>query len=254
MKTRKPIAAISYNTKEFLQLKLEELRKAKLISLWFFIEHKPEEDEKKAHIHLWVLPAKTIQTDDILEELVELKAGENKPLKTLHFAYSNFADWYLYAIHDKSYLYRKMQSRKYSYTMDDVVASDRDELEEMVHEIDMTDQGTTARLLNAFEQGLSFQEAFKRGNIPVPMISQYEKAWQLLSPNFHKTERNGRTTHTPKEPVYEPGDGVHYEMSEDGKDTIAWQWLSDPETGERKMRKWYEDPVTGEYLGDVKED
>ena len=47
VKTRRPISTISYNSPEYLQGKLEELRKAKIISVWFFIKHKKEQDERK---------------------------------------------------------------------------------------------------------------------------------------------------------------------------------------------------------------
>lgn len=196
VKTRKPISTISYNTAEFLSLKLEELRKAKIISLWFWIEHQPEEDEKRAHKHLWILPAKTIQTDDIVEELIEPVPGQ-KPLKCLHFQSSKFEDWYLYSIHDKTYLFKKGQIRLYSYSPDDIVCSDRDELDSLVHEIDMTDYSAMGRLVNAQEQGISFGEFVKRGGVPVQLFKQYQAAWDFLS--GAGTERNGRETHTPFE-------------------------------------------------------
>lgn len=199
MKTRKPITTISYNSDAFLIQKLEELRKAKIISVWFFITHQPEEDEKKEHKHLWILPAKTIQTDDLVEELLELDLRHpDKPLKCLHFqACNSFADWYLYSIHDPTYLMRKMQKRKYSYNPEDMVCSDRDELEEMVKEIDMTENTGIGRMLNALEQGLSFDELVKRGMVPVQLFQQYQASWNYLVQSG--IARNGRTTHTPKD-------------------------------------------------------
>lgn len=188
------MSTISYNSPEFLTLKLEELRKAKVISLWFWIEHEPEEDEKKAHKHVWILPAKTIQTDDIVEELTEPVPG-SKPLKCLHFQSSKFDDWYLYSIHDATYLFQHGQTRKYSYLPEDIVCSDRDELEAMVHEIDMTQYSSMARVVQAIRQGMTFQEFSMRGGVPVQLFKQYQAAWEMLSP--HLTYRNGRETHTP---------------------------------------------------------
>ena len=204
MKTRKPITTISYNSDGFLRMKLEELRRAKVISIWFFINHQPEEDEKKAHKHVWILPAKTIQTDDIVDELLEpdLKHPD-KPLKCLHFQSCNsFADWYLYSLHDKSYLLRKGQRRAYSYTIDDMVCSDRDELDNFVKEIDMTDYTAMGRLIEAKDQGLTFNEYLRRGSVPVQLFNQYLKAWEYLDGN--NTQRNGRSTHTP---AYDPSTG-----------------------------------------------
>ena len=196
MKTRKPISSISYNSTDFLKLKLEELRKAKIISVWFFIEHQPEEDEKKVHKHLYILPAKTIQTDDIVDELIEPQFEDlQKPLKTLHFrACNSFADWYLYSIHDKSYLLRKGEKRKYSYIPDDFVCSDRDELDEMVHEIDMTDYTAVGRMIDAIDQGITFDEYVRRGAVPLQLFKNYEYAFDLLK-SSGATFRNGRPGH-----------------------------------------------------------
>lgn len=199
MKTRKPITTISYNTDGYLKTKLEELRKAKVISIWFFVNHKAEEDEKKDHKHLWILPAKTIQTDDLYDELLEpdLQHLDKPPLKCLHFQSCNsFADWYLYSLHDKSYLLRKGQKRAYSYTIDDFVCSDRDELDEFVREIDMTDYSAMGRLTEAIDQGLSFDEYLRRGSVPVQLFNQYQKAWEYLT--CGGTDRNGRSSHTPR--------------------------------------------------------
>lgn len=199
MKTRKPITTISYNTDGFLITKLEELRKAKIISIWFFVNHKAEVDEKKDHKHLWILPAKTIQTDDLYDELLEpdLQHLDKPPLKCLHFQSCNsFADWYLYSLHDKSYLLRKGQKRAFSYTIDDFVCSDRDELDEFVREIDMTDYSAMGRLTEAIDQGLSFDEYLRRGSVPVQLFNQYQKAWEYLT--CGGTDRNGRSSHTPR--------------------------------------------------------
>lgn len=205
MKTRKPITTVSYNSSSFLRLKLEELRKAKIISVWFFIEHQPEEDEKKAHKHVFIIPAKTIQTDDLIDELIEPVPGSEKPLKCMHFQSCNsFPDWYLYSIHDASYLFRKGQFRKYSYTPDDMVCSDRDELDAMVHEIDMTDGTGIGRMANAIKQGISWEEYVRRGAVPVQLFKQYQAAWETLTGSF--TYRNGRTTHSPIE--VDPSTGV----------------------------------------------
>lgn len=192
MRTRKPISTISYNSPEFLIMKLEELRRCKIISVWFFISHKPEEDETKEHIHLYIEPSKQILTDDLVSELCELDVNNpNKPKKCLSFRSSSFADWYLYAIHDKDYLLRKGQKRKYHYLQEEIVASDTDELDYLVRQIDMTDYSAYGRLINAFEQGLTFSEFFRRGCIPIQQIRQYQLAWELLA-SQNEVSRNGR--------------------------------------------------------------
>lgn len=47
MRTSKPIATISYNSADFLKLRLNDLIKSKKICDWMFIQHTAEADEKK---------------------------------------------------------------------------------------------------------------------------------------------------------------------------------------------------------------
>lgn len=180
MRTRSPISTISYNTPSYLRQKLEELRRAKIISCWFFVCHKAEEDEKKDHIHLYIEPSKQLQTDDLAEEFIQPVPGE-KPLKCLSWHSSKFNDWYLYSIHDMVYLASKQQSRYYTYTQDDVVSWDDDDLADRVHEVSQLSDSPYAKLISAIEQGLSWEEVVRRGYVPLPLIKQYEAAWFALN-------------------------------------------------------------------------
>lgn len=193
MKTRMPISTISFNSPAFLALKLEELRKAKILSLWFFIRHEAEVDEKKAHIHVYAWPAKTIQTDDLVDELIEPVPGEELPRKCLHWQNSKFADWYLYSLHDEAYLATKGQVRQHHYSRDEIICSDPDELDRLVNEIDMTALTPMGRLVSATKEGISFKEFVMRGSVPMQMFKQYEAAWQLLTGAV--IERAGRIGH-----------------------------------------------------------
>ncbi len=106
MNTRSPIATISYNTNSFLIKELNSLIADKLIEFWAFVEHLPEEDEKKIHKHLYVVPSSTIDTFRINERLSELDIQNPNlpPLGCIRWVHSKFVDWYLYAIHDRDYL------------------------------------------------------------------------------------------------------------------------------------------------------
>jgi hypothetical protein len=176
-------------------LKLEELRTARKISFWSIIKHKPEDDEagKKEHFHVYIEPASQLQTDDLKQELIELYPGEEKPRKCLTFNSSNFGNWYMYGLHDKRYLASKGQSRRFHYTAEDFGSSDDDELLFRVRSIDLISLSPYADMLAAQEQGLSFNQYFARGTIPILQVKQFENAWQLLL--YQKTERNGRPGH-----------------------------------------------------------
>ena len=196
MKTSRAISTISFNTVDFLKLKLNELQKAKKISFWFFIPHKPEDDEggKKEHNHLYIFPSKMIQTDDLKDEFKEYDPkNPDKPRGCISFRFSKFDDAYLYFLHDKRYLAMKGQSRKFHYTHDDIITSDEDDLLAQARSIDMLSLSPYADIQNAQEQGITFVEYFRRGTIPLPQVMLYQRAWDLLMSN--STHRNNKENH-----------------------------------------------------------
>ena len=108
MRTSKPIATISYNSQEFLWVKLNELIDAHKISDFMFINHFAEEDERKNHIHLWIKPNTLIDTMDLQKFLIELVPNNPlKPLKCIDFRPSLVDDWILYSQHFEPYLASK---------------------------------------------------------------------------------------------------------------------------------------------------
>lgn len=197
MRTTKPIATISFNTKDYLTLKLNELVKAKILSFWAFIEHKPEDDEggKKKHFHVYCEPSKMLQTDDLKEALKEFDpTNPEKPLGTISFVSSKFDPWYLYALHDKRYLATKGEKRRFHYVHDDIVTSDPDDLLCKSRSIDMLSLSPYEDIIDAQLQGLSWAEYFSRGTVPLPQVRNFQLAWELLS-NGIETYRNGREGH-----------------------------------------------------------
>ena len=206
MRTTKPISTISFNTETYLKGKLDELVKAKKISAYHFIEHLPEEDEKKSHFHVWMLPSKMIQTDDIREEFKEYDpSNPSKPLGCLPFESSNFDNWYLYSLHDERYLSSKGQSRKYHYRRDLVVSSDDDFLDEQIKKIDLLKLSPYQDMIDAQESGLSWQEYFRRGTVPLAQINQFQTAWfTLQNVNVYRGNYSphGNEAYHPFETVY----------------------------------------------------
>lgn len=196
MRTTKPIATISFNTPEFLKLKLNELQKAGKISFWAFINHKPEDDEggKKDHSHVFVEPSKMIQTDDLKEELKEFDPKHpDKPRGCISFRSSKFDPWYLYALHDKKYLASKGMSRRFHYQHEDIITSDEDDLTFKARSIDMLSLSPYADMEDAQNQGLTWAQYFARGTVPLPQVALFEKAWYMLL--TARTERAGRANH-----------------------------------------------------------
>ena len=195
MKTTMPTATISYNTNGHLKQKLDELLHAKIIQFYAYVWHSPEADEKKAHAHLYIEPAKSIQTEDLREELQEFDPhNPNKALGCMPFGKSKFGDWFLYCSHDKSYLASKNQSREYHYNRDMFVTSDEDYFDELVRNIDMLKFTPYQLLYESIKHGDSFGDVVRRGQIPIQQLAAFQTAWQALA-GGDILNRNNRNNH-----------------------------------------------------------
>lgn len=196
MKTSKPFSTISYNSSEFLQLKLNDLVNRRKIAFYGFIEHLPEEDEKKAHKHLYIVPNGQINTDEVLDYLLEFDSkNPDKPLGCIPFHSSKFTDWFLYSIHDKDYLASKGQSRKYSYQKEELIVSDSDFLNEEIHRMDLSRLSKVKVLRNAVASGVPFEHLVMSGQIPVQQVYAFKFTYDTISNYHNQTQRNGRDTH-----------------------------------------------------------
>ena len=194
MKTSKPFSTISYNSADFLTVKLNDLVNRRKLAFWAYVEHLPEEDEKKAHKHLYIVPNGQINTDEVLLDiLVEYDhTHPEKPLGCVGVKSSKFYDWYMYSIHDVDYLSSKGQSRKYHYKREEVACSDTDYLNEEIHQMDMSKLSKVKALNEAVRNGVPFEELLMRGQIPVQQVYAFQKTYGMLQTY---TFRNGRDTH-----------------------------------------------------------
>jgi len=199
MRTSKPFSMISYNTKEFLIEKLNELRQVGLIQFWAFIEHLPEDDEKKAHKHLYIIPAKLIDTQRIEKALQEIDLTDitAKPLGAIFPQSSKFDDWYLYGLHDKKYLAYKGQKRKYHYNDNAFIVSCQDTFQELKNLIDYTKINRLNLIIEKAENGESLSDIIKTCNIPLQLIGQVRQLYSIIISPID-LYRSSRKTHTPK--------------------------------------------------------
>lgn len=199
MRTSKPFSMISYNTTDFLRLKLNELRQDGLIQFWAFIEHLPEEDEEKPHKHLYIIPAKLIDTRRIEEALQEIDLNDltAKPLGAIFPRPSKFDDWYLYALHDKKYLAYKGQKRQYHYNDNAFIVSCPDTFRELKNLIDYTEINRLNSIIEKAENGESLADIIKTCNVPLQLIGQVKQLYNIIVSSID-LYRNDRTTHTPK--------------------------------------------------------
>lgn len=202
MRTSKPVSTITYNSPQFLVGRLDELIDAKKITFYAFIYHFGEIEkngsEGKNHIHLYILPAKTIQTDDLILDLREMDMTNPgaKPLKPQPFRNSKrFGDWYLYCIHDPAYLASKLESRQIQYTCDQFYTSDPDFFLQLISEIQADNLITYEDMRSYIREGLSFARFMTDYRLPFTQVAFYEKVFKILLDEHigqSVVERNGR--------------------------------------------------------------
>lgn len=206
MRTSKPFSTIDYNSTEFLERKLNELLIRGVLDFWVFVEHLPEDDETKKHKHLFCVPSKLLDTVQFVNELKEIDPSKplEKPLGCINPRSSKFTDWYLYCLHDKAYLLSKGQSRKHFYSNNDLVASDADYLQDLIHQIDLSKINRTQVIVEAIENKIPFETLVRNGQIPIQLINQYRLGYDLISGRFengYSTYRNDRTSHQNIDPI-----------------------------------------------------
>lgn len=165
VKTTKPISSISWNSMQYLVDRLEELRKAHLIAFWVLIQHHAEDDEKKDHIHFYVEPNRSIDTEVLRDNFIEL-LPDSKPLGVNKFQKSNFQNWLWYCLHDQAYLLTKGETRKYSYSIEDLISSDDEDLSQMIEE-NPRPESEYSKVNELIDQGLSDEAIAQSMNVPI---------------------------------------------------------------------------------------
>ena len=201
MNTRKPISTVSFNSRPFLLNKLNELTNAGILEFWACVFHQAEPDEindesgHKDHAHVYMKPAKQIQTVDLRNEFKEPDPTnkEGKPLGCLVVVSSKFDDWYLYALHNPYYLASKGQSRVYEYKPEDVLSSNEDDLNYFVTQIDYNAINPYMTIAQYTENGKSFTDMMLNENIPIRDLRNWQNAFELVA--SRRVERNGRLGH-----------------------------------------------------------
>lgn len=209
MRTSKPISTISYNTLEFLLERLGELYRNHKICDWLLIQHEPEEDEKKQHIHLWIKPNTLIDTMDLQLFFSEIDPNKpDKPLKCIDFRGSEIDDWILYNMHYEPYLASKGESRKYHYLKEDFFFCDEDSWDDLyLHALKGSDWAKKYQILSVLNDGdISPVDMIRNGLVPLNLASQLN-AYQYMATHYGTTTRGGRPNH---EPEPEPDEPINY--------------------------------------------
>ena len=189
MRTSKPISTISYNSDTFIKNKIEEWKNCGFIEFGMWIRHQPDEDNKKSHCHVYLQPAKLIQTMDLENDSIEIDPQNiDKPFKMIAFRVSKESDWLLYAIHDKIYLNEKGLQRNVFYSFDDVQSTCSDTLNDIISRLSDERKGRIEyRILELIDRGLTFSQIVRSGLIPIRYMSSAKIMFEALySPEYDK--------------------------------------------------------------------
>lgn len=209
MKTSKPISTISYNSVEFLKAKLDYLVRSGEVAFWYYIKHHGEYDKEtnmqdKDHIHVYLEFADRVDTVKLGEMFLEYENGDlnSKPLKCMPFRVSKPYDALLYNIHHVQYLLQKFEQKEFAYTIDDIVTSDRDYLNQIYSEAMHSDIFKRDRMMKLMDSGVSvaemcyhglvntnqayqmmiFEQLYKRGKYNIDKAAEEERLLDLENP------------------------------------------------------------------------
>lgn len=187
MNTARPISTVGYNTKDFLNFKLNSLVENGLISFYCYIFHKGEPNglddpqEGKDHNHIYIEPNKRLDTSKLKKMFNEVDLNNSLPLAVKPFEFSKFPHWYLYVLHDPFYLAKKGQSRFYQYSKEDMITSDSDYLKQkVIEEVKSGEYSFGEDMNNYMNKGYSFIQYAIARNIHPMQIDAYERYWHRL--------------------------------------------------------------------------
>lgn len=171
MRTSKPFSLVSYNTLNFLEKKLIELKQQDYIYNAFWIFHKGEFGDKD-HTHLYLYPSTTIDTSTLKSFFQEISIGSDLPLgiSPIVNTIKNDDTMVLYALHDDIYMNAIQEDKEYyNYSVDDF------------HSLDEHIKcSVIASAFNYREKKLSVKlssrvilECFDNGMLPMDIIRKY---------------------------------------------------------------------------------
>lgn len=183
MRTSKPISTISYNSEAFLEQKIEYWKRQGIIEYGMWIKHDPEADEKKAHYHVFLRPARMVQTMDLELDSQEIDPTyPDKPLKMVGFRISKEDDWLLYAIHDPAYLVEKGLQREFVYSLEDVKSTCSDTLQDIIsHMSDNRNGRLEYRIIQCVNMGMNWSQIVSSGLIPLRYMAGAKIMYQALT-------------------------------------------------------------------------
>lgn len=195
MRTSKPVSTISYNTKEFLIKKLNEMYDNCIISDWMFIEHYAEEDESKNHYHVYMSPNRMVDTMEIQKFFreIDLNKPSAPPLGMIDFRGSKIDHWILYGLHYEPYLKTIGEERVYHYKKEDIVYRDELTFEyNYNHAFRGSEWAKRNQILVAIKEGtVDPYSLIMNGTVPLNQATQLDCVSRMRKGRTYRGERKG---------------------------------------------------------------
>lgn len=136
------------------------------------------------------MPNKQLDTTDLDAKLSEPVKGSDKPLGTCTIWHTvgknNTSDWLLYVLHDNVYCKLKgYNDRVYTYTLQDIVTSNRDGLEEMSFDAYHSskfyyDKQIRDKILESKNPKLTARQLVRNGYIPLSSSCSFHHFIQMI--------------------------------------------------------------------------
>lgn len=175
------MGTISYNTKAFLDKKLNDLLSANVIDDYRYIKHQGEDGDKD-HFHVWVMPNGQRDFGDIRDVFNEIDVTQDKPLRCMPFRHSEPLHWIMYALHDPIYLANHESDNdgdgKIPYALQDIETPYPEQLERDFKKALSLRETTNQKVLNDLQSGLTAYEIAYKQAISPQQIQALQKMYR----------------------------------------------------------------------------
>lgn len=197
--TKRPLSTISFNSEKFLCSALSSLVEAGKVQSWLYVKHKAEEDTKKEHIHLLLVPCSVVNPVAVRKSFIEPSFDGRGDLGCLPFNPSKISDWLLYSLHYEPYLCGKGLVRHNHYKLSDVVTNESsDYVYQLFNEaVESLSNSRVSNFLDMVNSGASFGELLASGIVPPNQVIFYDKLFKTYRRNANKNSESCNTNDVP---------------------------------------------------------
>lgn len=179
--TALPMSTISYNSQDFLLMKLDELHQAGKLDDFRAIKHFGEDGDKD-HFHVIVFPSKRLDFTAVSSEFKEADMSKpGKLLGVMPWRRSEPDHWLMYALHDEDYLRAHQKndeaSHKIRYQLSDIFTPFPELLERDYRKALPLKNTDSQLILQCLEKGMSATEIMYSYDISPMKVNAVVSAW-----------------------------------------------------------------------------